>query len=98
MFNWLDACLFVLVGGDLIILKEIEITCFERPPSTEHDEAKNEHAIWRLEARGRGEKFDRSRHPQGTEVKAITYSAMQILEDSSTARVKKNEVFVIVDI
>lgn len=44
-------------------------------------------------ARRRGERFDRERHVSGTEVKAITYSAMQILERPGDA-----EVFVIVDI
>jgi SHS2 domain-containing protein len=46
-----------------------------------------------------GEKFDLSKHPQGTEVKAITYSAMQIhekpAEGTTPARV---DVYVIVDI
>jgi SHS2 domain-containing protein len=41
----------------------------------------------------RGEKFDRSRHECGTEVKAITFSAMQIRQQPGDA-----EVFVIVDI
>lgn len=40
-----------------------------------------------------GERFDRERHACGTEVKAITYSAMQINEAPGDA-----EVFVIVDI
>ena len=40
-----------------------------------------------------GEKFDRGRHASGTEIKAITYSAMQILEED-----RDTEVFVIVDI
>jgi hypothetical protein len=44
-------------------------------------------------ARRRGEKFDRARHECGTEVKAITYSAMQIRQGEGDA-----EVFVIVDI
>ena len=43
--------------------------------------------------RRRGERFDRGRHVSGTEVKAITYSAMQIREAPGDA-----EVFVIVDI
>ena len=41
----------------------------------------------------RGERFDRQRHASGTEIKAITYSAMQINESAGDA-----EVFVIVDI
>ena len=40
-----------------------------------------------------GERFDRARHACGTEVKAITYSAMQVAEAAGDA-----EVFVIVDI
>ena len=41
----------------------------------------------------KGEKFQRGKHASGTEVKAITYSAMQIIEQPGDA-----EVFVIVDI
>ena len=41
----------------------------------------------------RGERFDRQRHVSGTEIKAITDSAMQINEMEGDA-----EIFVIVDI
>jgi SHS2 domain-containing protein len=44
-----------------------------------------------------GEKFDLARHPQGTEVKAITYSNMQVLEREVDG-VFRVDVFVIVDI
>ena len=50
-------------------------------------------AAWRIEAKGTGEVFDRTRHASGTEIKAITYSAMQVNEIKDDA-----EVFVIVDI
>ena len=46
-------------------------------------------------SRRRGERFDRRRHACGTEVKAITYSAMQISERTAQGDA---EVFVIVDI
>jgi SHS2 domain-containing protein len=48
---------------------------------------------WRITSVGVGETFELGRHPQGTEVKAITYSAMQIHENDDKA-----ELFVIVDI
>ena len=48
-----------------------------------------------LEAVGKGERFDRERHVSGTEVKAITYSAMRILEDKEK---KESDIWVIVDI
>lgn len=40
-----------------------------------------------------GQRFEREKHASGTEVKAITYSNMQIREQPGDA-----EVFVIVDI
>lgn len=97
LFNWLDECLFVFVGGDLIVLKEIEMVAFEQPQE-------GKEGTWRIEALGRGERFDRARHQQGTEVKAITYSAMQILDNRAESPTKgvdagrACEVFVIVDI
>ena len=41
----------------------------------------------------RGEKFSKAKHGQGTEIKAITYSAMKIIEQP-----EKGEIYVIVDI
>jgi SHS2 domain-containing protein len=40
-----------------------------------------------------GEEFQIGKHPQGSEVKAITYSNMQVHENE-----EKCEVFVIIDI
>lgn len=40
-----------------------------------------------------GESFNLNRHPQGTEIKAVTYSNMQVNESSD-----KTDIYVIVDI
>ncbi|GMI23843.1 hypothetical protein TeGR_g200 [Tetraparma gracilis] len=50
---------------------------------------------WGLTTRGRGEKLDLKRHKQGTEVKAITYSAMRVLRGGEKG---EYEIFVIIDI
>lgn len=47
----------------------------------------------RVRARLYGEEFDLEKHPQGTEVKAITYASMQIYDKPG-----QHEVFVIIDI
>jgi len=65
---------------DYFVAKKIEINSFDR----------NE---LRIIARGYGEPLDLSRHTQGTEVKAITYSNMQIHEQKPT-----HDVYVIIDI
>ena len=48
---------------------------------------------FKIVAKGYGEKFDLSKHPQGTEVKAITYSNLQVHDNEG-----QHEVFVIIDI
>jgi SHS2 domain-containing protein len=52
---------------------------------------------FRLRAACKGEAFDLAKHPQGTEVKAITYSAMQVhgLDDPAAERI---DLYVIIDI
>jgi len=48
-----------------------------------------------LRVRARGAAFDRSKHSQGTEIKAITYSNMQVHEAEAEGRA---DLYVIVDI
>lgn len=50
---------------------------------------------FKITARALGEEFTIGKHTQNAEVKAITYSAMQILDRPRTER---PEIFVIVDI
>ncbi len=49
-------------------------------------------AIYRLYFR-HGDIYDQQKHPQGTEIKAITYSNMQIHEGA-----ERTDLYVIVDI
>jgi SHS2 domain-containing protein len=58
----------------------------------EHTEAVDE-LMCEPGCRRNGETFDRQKHASGTEVKAITYSAMDVREQGDDI-----EVFVIVDI
>lgn len=80
LFRFLSEWLELYGTEDYFIARKIEINLFDR----------NE---LRIIARGYGETFDLSRHTQGTEVKAITYSNMQIHEEKST-----HDVYVIVDV
>ena len=79
LYKFLDELLF-LFCTEFFVAREVEVTALDRES-------------WSLTARGRGEIFSRDTHEAGTEIKAITYSAMQILEGDGKA-----EVFVIVDI
>jgi len=79
LFNFMDELLFDF-HTEFFVCKRLEVTRLDRQN-------------WCIEARGEGGKFSREKHECGTEVKAITYSAMQILEGPEEA-----EVFVIVDI
>ncbi|XP_070534136.1 protein archease-like isoform X2 [Ptychodera flava] len=80
LFQLLDEFLFVFSAEPFFIAKEIKILEFDREN-------------FRIVAEGYGETFDLSKHPQGTEVKAITYSNMQVHEELPT-----NDCFVIIDI
>eukprot|EP00088_Acartia_fossae_P050321 TRINITY_DN5630_c0_g1_i1.p1 TRINITY_DN5630_c0_g1~~TRINITY_DN5630_c0_g1_i1.p1 ORF type:complete len:158 (+),score=29.21 TRINITY_DN5630_c0_g1_i1:58-531(+) len=82
LFHFLDEWLFVFSADDFFIPRKIVITEFD---------AEN----FRIKSIGYGEPFDISKHPQGTEVKAITYSAMKIHHNVEENR---HELFVIIDI
>jgi SHS2 domain-containing protein len=71
---------FLMAMTDDFICRDVRIIKFDR-------------ANWTIKARGFGEKFDLKKHEQGTEVKAITYSAMKIVETE-----EKAEIYLIVDI
>ncbi|XP_027041690.1 protein archease-like isoform X2 [Pocillopora damicornis] len=80
LFHFLDEFLFLMCDDPYFIVKEVEILEFDKENFS-------------IRAVGRGELFDLNKHPQGTEVKAITYSNMQIYDEND-----KHEVYVIIDI
>ncbi len=88
LFNFLDEWLFAFSAEPNFIPFKIEVLDFEfnKKEGEEEDEVV-------ISSLGIGETFDLSKHTQGTEVKAITYSAMQVIEGDGYA-----EIFVIVDI
>ena len=84
LFGFLDEWLYQFSAESNFVPFKIDVL------DLKVDEDSGEVAI---EAVGYGETFDLAKHTQGTEVKAITYSAMQIIETANKA-----EVFVIIDI
>lgn len=96
LFAWLDEFLFRF-SSESFVCKNATILAFDRPPSPPPVEGQEQGAQGqqklRIEVRAEGEAFSLSKHPQGTEVKAITYSAMQIHEKEDRA-----DLYVIIDI
>ncbi|XP_065844089.1 protein archease-like [Oscarella lobularis] len=80
LYHFLDEFLFLFCAEPYFIIKRIRITEFDK-------------INFKIKAEGYGETFDLSKHPQGTEVKAITYSNMQIYDEEG-----QHEVYVIIDI
>eukprot|EP00871_Galdieria_phlegrea_P003831 jgi/Galph1/4449/GphlegSOOS_G3035.1 len=78
LYRFLDNCLY-LYGSNYYILCHLKVTCLQLEE-------------YKIEAIGEGEVFQRDRHPQGTEIKAITYSAMQLLQEEGI------HIYYIVDI
>ena len=79
IFRFLDELLYAFTGDD-IACRTVSVKLHSRDP-------------FKATVRTTGEKFDLEKHPQGTEVKAITYSAMQIHEKEDRC-----DLYVIVDI
>ncbi|XP_076831475.1 protein archease [Brachyhypopomus gauderio] len=79
LFHFLDDWLFKFSADAFFIPREVKVLHLDR-------------THFRIRSVGWGEEFSLSKHPQGTEVKAITYSAMQIHDTA------KPEIFVIIDI
>ena len=80
LYNFLKECLEIFSCENYLIFKDVEIINFDE---------KN----FKIKAIGYGEEMDLNKHDQGTEVKAITYSAMQIKQTED-----KTELLVVVDI
>ena len=81
LYSFMDEFLY-LFCGDEIAISQIDVLELDT-------------TNWTARARGRGEAFDLAKHPQGTEIKAITYSNMSVNVDPLTDRV---DIYVIVDI
>merc|ERR1712048_187358 len=83
LFHFLDEWLFAFSAEPFFIPRKIVITEFDQDN-------------FKIKSTGYGEEFSLEKHPQGTEVKAITYSAMQICDNQDNSGLQ--ELFVIIDI
>ena len=87
LFCFLDELLFLSASDNYFMAREVQITDLVRGSGSE--------GVWSIEAVAYGEDFDKKRHGgQGTEIKAITYCNMKVIETEG----ERTEVFVIVDI
>ena len=82
LYKFLDELLYLFSADPYIICKKLKITELDLEKFT-------------IKCSCYGEPFDLDKHPQGTEVKAITYSAMQIVQNEKEGKV---DIFVIIDI
>jgi len=88
LYNFLNEALMLFAEGELFVAKRVQIT-----------EMRTQGSDQRIVAKAFGETFDRRKHTQGTEVKAITYSNMQILETpAKDGKPARWDVYVIIDI
>ena len=81
IYSYVDEWLFNFHDTGFIP-KQVEISELQRSDTT-----------WRIVSSGKGEVMDINRHPQGTEVKAITYSGMKVEEEEGRC-----DIYVVVDI
>eukprot|EP01113_Clastostelium_recurvatum_P035941 TRINITY_DN5061_c0_g1_i1.p2 TRINITY_DN5061_c0_g1~~TRINITY_DN5061_c0_g1_i1.p2 ORF type:complete len:149 (-),score=53.21 TRINITY_DN5061_c0_g1_i1:66-512(-) len=79
LFAFLDEWLFVF-STEFLVCKRFHILEFDREN-------------WKIKCKGTGETFDKKKHASGTEIKAITYSCMEVKEEQG-----KTEIYTIVDI
>ena len=79
LYNFLDEWLFQF-NGELFVCRRVAVTSLDTQR-------------WRVTSRGVGERFRLGKHPQGTEVKAVTYSAMRVTQTE-----ERTDILVIVDI
>jgi len=88
LFHFLDELLFIFSAQPFFIARKVVINEMDLE-------------TFSITATALGEQFDLHKHPAGTEIKAITYSAMQILQKSNgdqTTGEREVEMYVIVDI
>lgn len=81
LYRYLDEVIFLFNADPFLLSKRVKILEF------------NCDTRFSIKAECYGETFSLEKHPQGTEIKAITYSAMKI-----TDKHDRHEVFFVVDI
>ena len=74
VYNLLDTCLYNFCAEPFFIGCSARVLKLKRPTKDKED------AELSIQLRVWGDSFDPQKHPPGTEVKAITYSNMQVME------------------
>ena len=75
LYSWLEH-LLILFDTELLLFSEFEVNI------------RKENELYILKGKAKGEKFNPHKHPSKTEIKAVTYSLMEILKKDNTFVVK----------
>lgn len=89
LYRFLDEVLYLFNAEPYLLSKRVQILEFNDREDVSGDKSLR----YSITAECYGEPFLISKHPQGTEIKAITYSAMNIIDE-----LDRHEVYFIVDI
>ena len=82
LFQYLNELLYIFSTDDFLVCRKLKIFEFDE-------------VAFKIKCECYGETFDLAKHPQGTEVKAITYAQMTIVNRKDD---NDFQIFVIIDI
>lgn len=91
LYNFLEELLYTFSCDPYLAIKSVSIKSFALNTAS----SSNEESKYKLRAMVGGEEYERGKHGSKTEIKAVTFSNMQIIKDENSDKV---DIYVIFDI
>lgn len=95
LYNFLEELLYTFSCDPYLAIKSVSIKYLSALTSTLNDNINCDQSKYKLVAVVEGEEYERGKHGSKTEIKAVTFSNMQIIKNENSDKV---EIYVIFDI